>query len=146
MFQGVSSSQLLPGAHMINMPSNLISVSYRLSSLSVLAAGRKIHTALTRSSLQSLHALTAVLLQLGIPGLRCARHTSVTVIGVPLPQHISSLRTETSNLSCLRLKCPSFPLLFILPSTTLKALSTVALRWHFLIPAFPLYPQSSEFL
>lgn len=117
---------------MINMPSNLISVSSRLSSLSVLAAGRKIHMALTRSSLKSLHALTVVVLHLGIPGLSWTRHTFVTVIGVPLPQHISWLCTETSNLSCLRLKCPSFPLLFILPSITLKPLSTVALRWHFL--------------
>lgn len=124
----------------LTRPSNIISISYRISSLFLLTAGRKINMALTWSSPKSLHALTVSLAWAVLTTL------SSLLLVCPLPQHISSLCTETSNLSRLRLKCHSFPLLFILPSTTLKRHSTVAFEMAFLIPAFPLYPQSSEFL
>lgn len=108
---------------------------------------------LTYSSRKSLHAFTVLLLYWGIVGLSRIIHTFIAVISVPLPQHISLIWTETSKLSLLHLIF--LPLLFILPSTTLKPCSIVPfetafffcfLETAFLIPAFPLYPQSSEFL
>lgn len=109
----------------LTRPTNLISISYRISSLFLLTAGRKIHMALTRASLKSLHALTVSL---------------AWAVLATLPQHVSSLCTETSNLSRLHLKCPSFPLLFSCLLLLWNPALQLLLRWHFLFLHFLYIP------